>query len=142
MDPVRGRVQTVEDEISGIDLDDRRLEHRSVKFCRRIAAEPALGFPQAMVTPAELEGCYRLLGNDKVNPEAILAPHFNQLARQAVAKLRNGREPYRQYDQSRRTRRARATRSTKLSNRTQSFGPGLDPARLTCSVSVLRRPHQ
>ncbi len=83
MDQAAGRVQTVESEISGIDLGDRRLEHRSIKFCRRIAAEPALGFPQAMVTPAELEGCYRLLGNDKVTPEAILAPHFRATVERA-----------------------------------------------------------
>jgi len=41
----------------------------------RLAANPALGFPQALVTEAETEAFYRLLRNPRVHYGALMEPH-------------------------------------------------------------------
>jgi hypothetical protein len=69
------RVQAVIDDLSDVDLGDRRLDFRAGQIARRLATNPAVGFPQALVTSAELEGFYRFLGNEKVSAGALLKPH-------------------------------------------------------------------
>src|SRR6478735_9533433 len=69
------RVQAVVEDLSGVDLGDKRLDFRAGQIVRRLAAKPAVGFPQALATSAELEGFYRFLGNGKVSAAAILKPH-------------------------------------------------------------------
>lgn len=68
-------VLAVLDDMARIELGDRRLESRAQLIAERLATEPALGFPQAMERPREIEGFYRFIGNDKVTSEAILEPH-------------------------------------------------------------------
>jgi Transposase DNA-binding len=79
------RAQAVLDDLAGVDLGDGRLELRARSVARRIAEQPALGLPQALLNPGELEGCYRLLGNGKVSPEALLAPHVKATVDRASA---------------------------------------------------------
>ena len=69
------RVQAVVEDLIGVDLGDQRLDFRAGRIVRRLAAKPAVGFPQALVTSAELEGFYRFLGNEKVSAAALLKPH-------------------------------------------------------------------
>jgi hypothetical protein len=69
------RVQAVVEDLSGVDLGDQRLDFRAGRIVRRLAAKPAVGFPQALATSAELEGFYRFLGNEKVSAAALLKPH-------------------------------------------------------------------
>lgn len=75
MDRTAERARVVVEEIEAVDLGDARLNHRARKVARAIASQPTLGFPQALATEAELEGFYRLLSNEKVTPERLLAPH-------------------------------------------------------------------
>src|SRR6188768_311547 len=69
------RVQAVFEDLSGIDLGDERLDDRAGQIVRRLAVKPAVGFPQALATSAELEGFYRFLGNEKASAAGILKPH-------------------------------------------------------------------
>src|SRR5205085_5096412 len=47
------------------------------------ANRPGESFPKTL-DDAELEAAYRFFGNERVSPEAILAPHFRQSARRAA----------------------------------------------------------
>jgi hypothetical protein len=69
------RAEAVVDDLSGVELGDSRLDFRARQIARRIAMKPAVGFPDALVTSAELEGLYRFLGNEKVSAAALLKPH-------------------------------------------------------------------
>src|SRR5258708_26297580 len=56
-------------------LRDPRLRRRLMKVTHTMAAAPAMSFPKAMRTEADLEATYRFLNNEAVTPEGILAPH-------------------------------------------------------------------
>lgn len=71
-------------ELSDADLGDERLNRRLVVLAERLSARPSASFPKAL-DDAELEAAYRFFGNDKVTPEAILAPHVRQTVRRAGA---------------------------------------------------------
>lgn len=89
MDRTAERARVVVEEIEAVDLGDARLNHRARKVVRAIASQPTLGFPQALATEAELEGFYRLLSNDKVTPQRLLAPHVEAtIERLAHRKIR------------------------------------------------------
>jgi len=70
-------------EVADADLGDGRLTKRLGGLIDALASRPGESFPKAL-DDAELEGAYRFFGNDKVTPEAILAPHFRQTARRAT----------------------------------------------------------
>src|SRR2546423_212800 len=63
------------EEFVGAPLGDERLSNRLVTLGRRVGAAPDVSFPQMCGSDAELEALYRFLGNERVTPEAILAPH-------------------------------------------------------------------
>lgn len=64
----------VQSEYAGAALGDQRLSARLQRIAATLGANPEAGFPQAM-TEAELEAFYRFVGNDRVEPERVLAPH-------------------------------------------------------------------
>ncbi len=64
----------VQSEFAGAALGDQRLNARLQKIAGTLEANPDVGFPNAM-TEAELEGFYRLLSNERVDADGILAPH-------------------------------------------------------------------
>lgn len=66
---------TVAAEFANAELGDRRLDKRLIDVVEALNASPKVGFPRALVTEAELEGFYRLLSNEKVTFESLLAPH-------------------------------------------------------------------
>jgi hypothetical protein len=68
-----------------IGFKDARLRDRLAKMTDKMAEAPGLSFPQMFEEPAELEACYRFFGNIRVTPEAILAPHYAEVAEQASA---------------------------------------------------------
>lgn len=76
-------VAAAADEVAGADLGDVRLAKRLTALVTSIADRAGESFPKAL-DDAELEGAYRFFGNDRVTPEAILAPHFRQTARRAA----------------------------------------------------------
>ncbi len=65
-------------------LQDARHRVRLAKMTAKIETAPGLSFPQLFQVPSELEACYRFLSNVHVTPEAILAPHFAEVARLSV----------------------------------------------------------
>src|SRR5258706_5400184 len=70
-------------EFSDAELGDERLNRRLSLLADRLAERPDASFPKAL-DDAELEAAYRFFGNERVSPEAILAPHFRQTARRAA----------------------------------------------------------
>ena len=70
-------------EFAGADLGDLRRSARLRAVARAAARSPDAGFPQMVESDGELEAVYRLLGNDDVEAEAILAPHSAATFRRA-----------------------------------------------------------
>jgi hypothetical protein len=83
MDEAGKRVQAVEEELACVDLGDRRLDFRARRVAKRLAASPSAGLPQVFLKSSDLEGCYRLLGNPKVDPESLLKPHVRATVERA-----------------------------------------------------------
>src|SRR3954466_13261069 len=73
MDDSAKRGEAVVEDVSAVDLGDSRLNFRARRIVSSLATKPAESFPLA--TEAELKGFYRFLNDEKVTPEAILAPH-------------------------------------------------------------------
>jgi hypothetical protein len=71
-------------ELSAGNFKDRRLVARLSALAARFVAKPDASFPKALVGSAELEAAYRFFGNAAVNPEAILAGHFEGVRRRAA----------------------------------------------------------
>jgi Transposase DNA-binding/Transposase DDE domain len=68
-----------------IGFKDARLRDRLAKMSDKMAEAPGLSFPQMFEDPADLEACYRFFGNVKVTTEAILAPHYAEVAERVSA---------------------------------------------------------
>jgi len=83
MSSKRAEIPTISTELSEADLGDERLNRRLGLLADQLAARPDESFPNAL-DDSQLEAAYRFFGNDRVSPEAILAPHFRQSARRAV----------------------------------------------------------
>jgi len=71
----KGQPIAIASEFSGARLGDARLEKRLVRIAEQLAANPALPFPRAMATDADLEGYYRFLRNPETTFDAVLEPH-------------------------------------------------------------------
>lgn len=63
------------EELSRIDLGDRRLNERSVKLLRRLSAKPSASIPAACRGWAETVAAYRFLAQDDLEWRDILQPH-------------------------------------------------------------------
>jgi hypothetical protein len=80
-------VPAISSELSDADLGDERLNRRLGTLADQLAERPGESFPKAL-DDAELEAAYRFFGNERVSPDAILAPHFRQTARRAGQRRR------------------------------------------------------
>jgi Transposase DNA-binding len=76
-------VPTLAAEVAEADLGDVRLNRRLSALASSLADRAGDGFPKAL-DDAELEAAYRFFGNERVTPEAILAPHFRESAKRAA----------------------------------------------------------
>lgn len=65
----------MEEEFEAVELGDRRLRQRVLSVAGRLAERPEMSFPNVFEDECELEGFYRLLRNDKVDAQKLLAPH-------------------------------------------------------------------
>ena len=63
------------EEFAGADLGDVRLSKRLQRIVGGLETDPSQSFPKAAGSDAELEATYRLLRNEAVTPDAIIAPH-------------------------------------------------------------------
>jgi Transposase DNA-binding/Transposase Tn5 dimerisation domain len=66
----------VAEELKGADLDDRRLDRRLNRILSDLAERPTASIPAACRGKAETVAAYRFFDNDRVDPQAILAPHY------------------------------------------------------------------
>jgi IS4 transposase len=87
MSSKRAEIPAISAELSGADLGDERLNRRLGLLADQLAERPDESFPKAL-DDGQLEAAYRFFGNDRVSPEAILAPHFRQSARRAAERER------------------------------------------------------
>lgn len=71
----RARIPSASDELGAAEFGDERLRRRLMRIADAAAASPSAGFPTMTQSDSELEGVYRFLGNSRVTPSAILAPH-------------------------------------------------------------------
>jgi hypothetical protein len=72
-------------ELSSARFGDLRLSKRLGKIADRLEKKPNLSIPGATERRAEMEAAYRFFDNDKVMPEAILAPHVESTRRRIAA---------------------------------------------------------
>ena len=79
----RSAVKAIESEYEGASFEDARLTKRAPRIAGQWAADPTASIPQLAPDDAELEATYRFLGNTKVTPRRILAPHVAATARRA-----------------------------------------------------------
>ena len=85
---MRGRLQDdaiarMIDDLSRADLGDPRRIARAQQVATRLAASPSASLPDAMVTDAELEGAYRLFGNERISFEQLFDAHAQGTAERA-----------------------------------------------------------
>jgi hypothetical protein len=69
--------ESLSESFSSAQFGDQRLTKRLVTIVDRLSAKPNMSIPAAMNGRAEMEGAYRFFDNDKVTPEAIMAPHIS-----------------------------------------------------------------
>ena len=69
-------VQDVSGEFQTVALGDERLNKRLARIVDRVAVAPSMSFPKAMPSVAEREAFYRFIDNERVEWEAIVAPHI------------------------------------------------------------------
>lgn len=62
--------------MAGVDLGDQRLNSRVVKLLESLSERPSASIPDACGGWAETKAAYRLLAQDKIGWEDILAPHW------------------------------------------------------------------
>lgn len=63
-------------ELRGCDFGDKRLNERACKVIDVLGQKPNVSIPAAFTTRADIEACYRLMGNERVSPEKVLQPHI------------------------------------------------------------------
>lgn len=64
------------EEFRTLDSGDRRLNNRAISIIEALGRSPAQSFPKCLM-PAELEGLYRFVRNDKISFELLLSSHMD-----------------------------------------------------------------
>lgn len=70
-------------EFTGLDLGDPRRSERVLKMVEAMAKRPQDSLPASLGTEAELEGAYRLLNNEQVEYDDLLAEHRDRTIERA-----------------------------------------------------------
>jgi hypothetical protein len=78
-------VSSHSDEFKGAELGDQRLNKRLLGLAEQLAPQPERSVPAAAGGDAALEATYRFLNNERVTPEAILAPHLSRTNQRCAA---------------------------------------------------------
>ena len=71
-------------EFASVDLGDKRRDARVKVVVEHIARRPAASFPTQMGSEAKLEAFYRLVGNSRVDHQAVMDPHRELTAARAA----------------------------------------------------------
>lgn len=69
-----------ESEFASIELGDERLNRRFISFAQRILSNPESSINEACIGWAETKAAYRMLDNEKLDPDCILEAHRESLA--------------------------------------------------------------
>jgi hypothetical protein len=80
------------------DFGDKRLTKRLIKIGDQMMEHPSGTAPAKMQSPADLEGLYRFVNNDKVSHRTILASHQQYTKEQIAAAGLAGRTVHILYD--------------------------------------------
>ena len=67
-----------EDELTGLDLGDTRLNKRAALLLDRLTKQPMASIQGACNGWSEAQGAYRFFANETACPEAILRPHIQR----------------------------------------------------------------
>ena len=78
------RIADVSSEFEGASLGDTRLTKRALAIVDRVGMAPDQSFPRLFGDDAELEGLYRFVNNERVEPDLLLAPHYRTTAQRAA----------------------------------------------------------
>jgi hypothetical protein len=78
----------VQQELGRAKLRNAYNEERLARVIERLAARPDKGLPQIMRNESQLEGAYRFLRNENVDPAALLAAHAEETKRRAAEAIR------------------------------------------------------
>jgi len=78
-------VEWVQQEFSGVDMCDKRLDRRLMRTAQLLASSPSSPINEACGDWASTQAAYRLFDNPKASPEAILAPHIEETAKRMAA---------------------------------------------------------
>ena len=81
-------VDRVVDELAVAELGDRRRTDRLSRIVAKLARTPAASLPAGLGNDAEVQAAYRLMNNEEVTFESVLAPHIKATAERA-ARVRN-----------------------------------------------------
>lgn len=65
----------VRDELSGLDLNDKRLNTRLITLVSLLSAHPTESIPSNCNSWSETKAAYRFFDNEKASSDKILAPH-------------------------------------------------------------------
>lgn len=73
-------MEDLAEEFSGVLLPDERLVRRWRSTFDLVRNDPSKSFPLVLSSDAELEAAYRLVNNDRVQPEAVWRAHAQRTA--------------------------------------------------------------
>jgi hypothetical protein len=79
---------SLRNELQNAELGDLRRTKRLCLVAEDMQAAPAEGYPSMMGSEAALEGYYRLINNEAVEPQAIIEPHYQSTARRTTGRDR------------------------------------------------------
>jgi hypothetical protein len=79
------QIPSLVDELAGVDLGDARLTKRMLSVVKALQARPDVSYPAVFWREADLEGFYRLMSNENVHPDDVLAPHRGATIERAAA---------------------------------------------------------
>lgn len=65
----------IDEELAGMDLGDKRLNHRGEQILKTLASNPEASINAACEGWSETVAAYRFFDNDNVTPEQVLLPH-------------------------------------------------------------------
>ena len=75
----------VREELTGVDLSDKRLDRRLIKTAELLSNSPMSPINEACGGWANTQAAYRLFDNGKASPEAILEPHIHATTQRMAA---------------------------------------------------------
>ncbi|WP_035478045.1 IS4/Tn5 family transposase DNA-binding protein, partial [Aliagarivorans taiwanensis] len=58
-------------QFSQAELNDPRRTQRLISLAASLASQPGVAVSKLAISPADMEGAYRFIRNDRISPDAI-----------------------------------------------------------------------